>query len=186
MGRATLRSWTSLAEKKFMGSHKMFTLAALVTLTTGVMIARADKPDWVSGLKIFDSQPEPILVILVGGARGVERVRSVIPDERVIAESPGAFATVEERIIAANVDAASAPINQAGWIDREIELVAIRMGGDRRWEQNRNARRRGQGGAKSPEDEVRAAKIAELVQKPTLNAAEAMVLLQHMDQTGQF
>jgi hypothetical protein len=164
----------------------MFTLAVLLTFTTGVMIAAADKPDWVSGLEIFASEPEPILVILVGGTRGVERVRSVISDERVIAESPGAFAIVEERIIAADADAASGPINQAGWVDREIELVAIRMDGDRQWEQNRNAHRRGPGQAQSPEDEMKAAKIAELVQKPTLNAAEAMVLLQHMDQSGQF
>ena len=164
----------------------MFGLAAFVTFTTGVMIASAEKPDWVSELEIFDRHSDPILVVLVGGAGGVERVRSVIPDERVIAESPGAFALVEERIIAANAEAASGPINQAGWIDREIELVAIPMGADRRWEQSRSARRRGQAQGQSPEDEAKAAKIAELLQKPTLNAVEAMVLLQHMDQTGQF
>jgi hypothetical protein len=169
-----------------MGSKKWFGLAVFVTFTTGVMIASADKPDWVSQLDYFDNESDPILVVLVGGTRSVERVRSVIPDERVIAESPGAFAVVEERIIAADADAASGSINQAGWIDREIELIAIPMDGGRQWERNRNAGSRRRGGSESPEDAEKAARIAELVQKPTLNAAEAMVLLQHMDQTGQF
>lgn len=149
-----------------------------------VLLMTSKPGDWLPQLSDFFEPPDPVLVVIVGSTELVDSVRKVISAERIIADTGDAFALVDRRIVAANPDAASGPINELGWIHREIELVAVPMNGGRRWEKNRHRERPGKN--KSAEDEEMAALIANLVRKPTLNASEAGLLLRHMDATGQF
>jgi nucleoside-diphosphate-sugar epimerase len=72
----------------------------------------------------------------------------------------------------------------ADQIERDIEIVSVVTDGGRRWEENRHTNRRDQ--SMTPEDKAKAEKIASLINKPTLSQGEAMLVLQHMDATGQF
>ena len=168
-----------------MNARLLMSLAAIVTFGIGMLVLTCD-PD-LSRLPIPESlrfTQEPVLVILVGSPENVRRIREVIPAERVLAEAPGAFATAEDRIIAASAEAAGAPINALDWIDRELEIVAVPMDGGRRWEQNRG--KRGGQSKMSAEDQARTDKLAKLATRPSLTIAEATALLMHMDATGQF
>ncbi len=153
--------------------------AAILVLAIGIFLATSDSSDFPS-FGFFEE--DPILVVLVGEARHVDLVRGAIDPGRILVDTPDAFALAEERVIAVDADAASVPIEAAGWLDREIEIVAIPMDGGRQWDRRRRT------GSKdlTEEEQKRAEKIAELLKKPTLNPIEATVLLQHMDRTGQF
>ncbi len=167
----------------------LITFTAIITFGIGMLIATADVPRWFSEIDwLAGPGSEPVLVVLVGTRNNLKNVRAAISDERVIAETADAFALVEERIVAASAEAATAPLNLAGWVDREIELVAVPMDGGRKWASNRS--RAGKGGSSgasgATDDPEKAARIAELMSKPTLTSGEAMTLLRHMDATGQF
>jgi hypothetical protein len=161
-----------------MKKARIVTAATLSTFALGLVYSA-----WSSGW-MSKGGGEPILVILVGDRVGVELVRRVISSERIVSESPGAFAMAENRIIAANAESAAEPINAMGWTDRKIELVGVEMDGGRRWERGRA--RRGSEPEAADTDPAKAERIAELMNKPTLNAFEAATLLRHMDATGQF
>lgn len=152
--------------------------ATLATFAVGLAFSI-----WSGGWTSEEAQ-EPILVVLVGGQDAVATVRSVISNERVVSDAPDAFVLVEERIIAANLDAASVPINEMGWTHRRIELVGVVMDSGRNWERER-VRRAGPSGGQA-EDPAGAEKIAQLMSKPSLSAFEAAAVLRHMDATGQF
>ena len=120
----------------------------------------------------------------MGSKAGVKSVRAAVDDDRVVAETEGAFALRSRRIVAANAEAASGPINTMGWIDKEIELVAVPMGRGHKWEKNRHKDKDAEG--KDGGDPEHAERIATLMGKPTLTSGEAMAVLSHMDKTGQF
>jgi hypothetical protein len=150
-----------------------------------LLLLLTSKPgDWLPSLSDFFEPPEPVLVVIVGNSDLVDSVRKVISPERIIADTGDAFALVDRRVVAANSDAASGPINQLNWIHREIELVAVPMDGGRQWEKTRHQGRKAK--TMSDEDREMAERIANLVRKPTLTAADAGLLLRHMDATGQF
>lgn len=173
----TLRSGAAAAEEQGMKRALAAVAAAVLVIVLALLASRSFG---FQGLGLFEQ--DPILVVLVGELRHVELVRKAIAKERIIVDTPAAFATAEERIIAVDAASASVPINQAGWSDREIEIVAIPMDSARNWQRARRSGSR----SMSEQERKQAKKIAELMQKPTLNALEAIVLLQHMDQTGQF
>ena len=79
-----------------MKKARIVTAATLSTFALGLVYSA-----WSSGW-MSKGGGEPILVILVGDRVGVELVRRVISSERIVSESPGAFAMAENRIIAAN------------------------------------------------------------------------------------
>lgn len=113
-------------------------------------------------------EPEPVLVLLVGDAPAVTRVRATISSDRVVAETSRAFALREGRIVAANPEAAGDPLNAAGWAHRPIELWSARA-----------ARRRTREPAPRAESQS-GPTLAELARKPTLTPAEAVAALRLM------
>jgi hypothetical protein len=167
-----------------MRSGYMMSMSAISVGGILLLLLTSKPSDWLPQLSDFISKPEPVLVVIVGNEDLVHSVRKVISPERIIADTGDAFALVDRRIIAADSDAASGPINQLGWIHREIELVAVPMGGGRRWEKTRHQGRNDKN--MSEEQKAQAELIANLVRKPTLNASEASTLLRHMDSAGQF
>jgi hypothetical protein len=88
-------------------------------------------------------------------------VRSVIPSERIVAETVGAFAVRERRLVASSFDAVGPVLVAAGWGDAPLEIVALR------------ARVPVQRLAVDPVD-----RVSELMNKPTLDLLEARALLQ--------
>ncbi len=159
-------------------------MSAIAAFGIGVLLLTSKPADWMPKLSDFITPPDPVLVVIVGSTDLVNSVRRAISPDRIIADTGDAFALVDRRIIAADADAASGPINQLGWIDQQFELVAVPMNGGRQWEQNRH--RRPSDKTQSDEDRKRADQIAQLMRKPTLNAAEAGMLLRHLDASGQF
>ena len=159
-------------------------MSAIAAFGIGVLLLVSKPADWLPQLSDFIKPAEPVLVVIVGSPNLVDSVRQAVSSDRIVADTGDAFALVDRRVIAASADAASGPINRLGWIDREIEVVSAATNGGRNWEENRH---KGRGAENlSAEDREKADQIAKLVQKPRLNAAEAGILLQHMDATGQF
>ncbi len=113
---------------------------------------------------------EPVLVIFVADAKAVASVRAAVADERVVAESPNAFALSEGRIIAEGGDAASEILSLAGWVDRDLKLMRVRK---RASPSPLGAGGSGQQGSASGE-------LAELLSKDKLTYAEASQLLDHI------
>ena len=162
----------------------IMSMSAIAVFGILVLLMTSKPGDWLPKLSDFIKPPDPVLVVIVGSTELVDSVRKVIASERIVADTGDAFALVDRRIIAADSDAASGPINELGWIHREIELVAVPTGGGRKWEKNRHQARKPKN--LSEEDQEKAELIANLIRKPTLNASEAGLLLRHMDATGQF
>jgi hypothetical protein len=112
---------------------------------------------------LFATPPtEPVLILLVGSDESVDLVRKAVDPERIVASTPHAFAVADGHVVAADVEAASDPLNAAGWGDRPIEI----LGPD--------------AGARPVASETQPT-IAELAKKPTLSAGEAMRLLDQMN-----
>ena len=65
----------------------------------------------------------PVTVMLVGNRESVAAIREAVHPDRIVASTPDGFALIEGRIIATSVEAASRPLNKAGWADRQIEIV---------------------------------------------------------------
>lgn len=165
----------------------IMSMSAIAVFGIMLLLLTSKPGDWLPSLDFFIKPPDPVLVVIVGNEDLVDSVRKVISPERIIADTGSAFALVDKRIIAANSDAASGPINELGWIHRKIELVAVPTGLGRRWEKNRHqGRNRRKSKNLSDEDKEKAELIANLIRKPTLTAGEAGMLLRHMDSTGQF
>ncbi len=66
---------------------------------------------------------EPVTVMLVGDPESVAEIRDAVDPDRIVASTPQAFALIEGRIIATSIEAASRPLNQAGWASRSIEIA---------------------------------------------------------------
>jgi hypothetical protein len=110
---------------------------------------------------------EPILVFFVSTPKAVAAVRSIIADDRVLAESPRAFALKEGRIIADSRDSAGDIVSAAGWVNRELKLMSI-------------SRKEPVKEPSAEDGGLPPGKLAELMQKDTLSYGEAMMLLDHI------
>ncbi len=102
------------------------------TLVGGLLLLLLWLADWdtirLQAASWFDAgvelnADEPITVMLVGDAERVAAIRDAVDPDRIVASTPDAFALVEGRIIATSVEAASRPLNQAGWASRSVEIV---------------------------------------------------------------
>ncbi|MFT5441873.1 MAG: hypothetical protein ACI8W3_000915 [Myxococcota bacterium] len=167
-----------------MPNQLLMAMTTIIVFGLGMLAYTSQPAEWIPGIVAMIDPPEPVLVVVVGNRVLVQSVRRAISPDRIAADGVDAFALVDRRVIAANAEAASDPINQLGWIDDPIEMVSVVTDGGRRWEENRrqNAGDRGM----SEEQRQQAAQIANLMNKPSLNAAQANMVLQHMDTTGQF
>jgi hypothetical protein len=137
----------------------------LLAVTVGAMVHLFSSPvveSWLESPWSLGDLPEPVLVVVVGDAARLERVRAAIPDERIRTESAGAFAVAGGRIIAESFDAAGPVLTDAGWVDRKVEIVAP-------------GRERAEAGSTAAPD-----RYAELLAKPTLTLAEARSALRFL------
>ncbi len=131
----------------------------------------ADQPDWAQdALAWIEPSPEPVLVLLVKRRDHVAAVRASVDPERVVAATDDAFALREGRVIATSPEAASEPVNLAGWVDRPIELWTARSA--RSLRPVRDEEGRGEEGGEPD--------IAALAAKETLTPTEAMALIEHL------
>jgi hypothetical protein len=101
---------------------------------------------------------DPVLVIVVGEAARVDLVRNAVDRERIVCETANAFALRERRIIAASFEEVGPMLMEAGWRDDPLEIVTPRP-------------------ASTHSEADQASKIADLMNKPTLNALEARMAL---------
>ncbi len=108
----------------------------------------------------WPSKPEakPVLIVVVGNAARVDLVRNAVDRERIICETADAFALRERRIIAGSFEEVGPMLMRAGWRDDPLEIVTLLP-------------------ASTPSPTARASKIAELMNKPTLNILEAKMVL---------
>jgi len=149
------------------GNTFLASATAMIVFAGGLFIA-LERPSWVP---LLGAKPEPVLVFLVGDRRGVEVMRRAVDPARIVAESPDAIALVEGRMVATTPEAVSAPLMQAGWQDREIELLKV--------PRNDGLRRPSRGGTAG--DDPRMAKLVELMNKPELSQGGALFVLQAMN-----
>jgi hypothetical protein len=105
-----------------------------------------------------------VLVIVVRSSADLEALRAVVPAERILARSPGAFALADGRIFATGVEAAGRPLSELGWAERRIEIVDSALV---------------RAGAAAPGDAPRDPALA-LAQKGSLSPGEALALMNHM------
>lgn len=163
-------------------------MSAIAAFGIGALLITAEPSAWISTARNIISPDDPVLVVIVGSRERVGSVRAAVSRDRIVADTGDAFALVGRRVIAASAEAASGPINLLGWIDDPFDLVSVSSAGGRAWEQNRHSSKKGGRLNRSLSDEEReqAALIDSLVNKPTLTASEAGMLLRHMDSTGQF
>lgn len=144
---------------------------ATVILLFAVLFLALERPGWLPDA-LAAPESERVLVFLVGDRADVERVRQAVDATRVVYASDDALALVEGRIVATDAAAASAPVNQAGWRDRRLEIFHVE---------------RADPFARRPDDEKvaevdpeRLARLRALVQKPTLTYGEQIFVLQAM------
>lgn len=152
----------------------------VAALVVGASSAAAfDWPQWASALQ---GDEERVLVFLVGSRERVADVRASVDPDRIVVETPDAIALREGRIVATDVDAVPGPYTQAGWMEREIEIMNLQRV---EWWKGSSARRRRAPHAAAA-DPARMARIQELLQKGTLSAGEQLFLLQAMNDGIEF
>lgn len=108
--------------------------------------------------RLTKPEAEPVLVVVVGEAARVDLVRKAVDRQRILHEAEDAFALRERRIIAASFDQVGPLLMAAGWRDDPLEIVTLRPTP-----------------TGSPADQ--ADKLADLMNKPTLNLVEARMAL---------
>ena len=122
----------------------------------------------MTGFDVLRGDTEtPVLLIVVGTTDNVERVREAMPDAQIVHESADAFALAGGRIVANRVENASLALNEAGWADRELEILAPR---------HLRPTRPQIAGPLDPNTNPNdgGASLAQLSAKPTLNPGEAI------------
>lgn len=116
-----------------------------------------------------------VLVFVVPAEENVHRIRSAVRNDRLVWEGEAGFALVGERVVTSSLDRAGDVIEEAGWIDRPIQVVTLEADMSERDEsepQDRNSPR---------SREERLARLRDLVHKPTLTRGEQLFVLQAMN-----
>ena len=108
-------------------------------------------------------EEKPVLVIDVREPSRAAAVRAAISSERVVAESKHGFALRERRLVVSSLEEAGEILGSVGWEDTNLRIL--------RFEPVRDRGDRGEG----RRADVR--RLAELMQKPTLNYFEAQQAL---------
>ncbi len=142
-------------------------LALLVAITIGVFEGRE-----VTARLGMSQQAAPVLVFAVSKAKNLARLRSVVEPDRIVGESDAGMALAGGRLYVTDVSAAGPLINEAGWVERPIEIVTLGEDGEGEGGD-------GSGSGASPEE--RLARLRSLVNKPTLTRGEQIFVLQAMN-----
>jgi hypothetical protein len=114
---------------------------------------------WVKSLG--SSETPSVLVLLVADRSGVAAVGAAVDPVRILAQTPDAIVLREGRVVATGPEAVAAPLVEAGFADRSLELWAA-------------APAEGWRGHEPVEDER---SLATLASKPTLAPGEVIALL---------
>jgi hypothetical protein len=135
----------------------------LVGLCLGLMLGwllwsehEPEIPKWTGTPKGADA----VLVIVVETQQNLEVVRRSVSPSRVVASSRGGLAITPQRVVVTSLEHAGELLTTAGWPDRPLEIVDIR----------RQSRK------DDPVDQ-RLARIASLLNEPTLTRGEARLIL---------
>jgi hypothetical protein len=114
---------------------------------------------WVKSLG--SSETPSVLVLLVADRSGVAAVGAAVDPVRILAQTPDAIVLREGRVVATGPEAVAAPLVEAGFADRSLELWAA-------------APAEGWRGHEPVEEER---SLATLASKPTLAPGEVIALL---------
>ncbi len=115
------------------------------------------------------TQTQPSVMVVVVGTRGrVASVRAAVSDDRIMAASEDGFALQGRRLIAVSLEDVGNLLMRAGWDDAPLEILTAARHG-RRGQRSRDPDRAAA--------EAEAAILADLMNKPSLNALEAQRLL---------
>ncbi len=161
---AALRLGLREADVKQMGSRPQILafaagfLVASLLAAAFVLTPRGGAERSLAWERLPRPRSEPVLIVVVGDAARVDLVRSAVDRERIIFETADAFALRERRIIAGSFEEVGPMLMRAGWRDDPLEIVTLRPPSTR-----------------SPT--AQANKIADLMNKPTLNIVEARMAL---------
>jgi hypothetical protein len=161
---AALRLTVRAADAKRMGSRPQVLAFAAGFLTASLLAAafvltpRGGAERELSWARPWRPEADPVLIVVVGDAARVDLVRNAVDRERIICQTVNAFALRERRIIAASFEEVGPMLMEAGWRDDPLEIVTSRPPSTR-------------------SDADQASKIADLMNKPTLNALEARMAL---------
>lgn len=161
---AALRLTLRTADAKSMGSRPQLLAFAAGFLTASLLAAafvltpRGGAAPELSWAQSWRPEAAPVLIVVVGDAARVDLVRNAVDRERIICETVSAFALRERRIIAASFGEVGPMLMEAGWRDDPLEIVTP-------------------GPPSTRSDPDQTSKIADLMNKPTLNALEARMAL---------
>ena len=109
------------------------------------------------------AEEKPVLVIDVREPSRAAAVRAAISSERVVAESEHGFALRERRLVVSSLEEAGEILGSAGWEDADLQIL--------RFEPVRDREDQDEG------PQANTQRLAELMQKPTLNYFEAQQVL---------
>lgn len=116
------------------------------------------------------TEKDPVLVFVIPSIENARRVRAAIAPERIAWQSDKGLALVGGRVVSLNLDDAGDLIEEAGWIDRPIQIVRLE---DPEAEED--------GELEAGSREARLARLRSLVNKPTLSRGEQMFVLMAMN-----
>ena len=161
---AALRLTLRAADAIRMGSRPQLLAFAAGFLTASFLAAAFVLTPWGGAEREFSwtqswrPEADPVLIVVVGDAARVDLVRNAVDRERIVCETVNAFALRERRIVAASFGEVGPMLMEAGWRDEPLEIVTP-------------------GPPPTRSDANQASKIADLMNKPTLNALEARMAL---------
>jgi len=155
-----------------MGSLSLSATMAAVVFGVGLVLASGGVSVPVSCSGLVASEP-PVLVVVLGSRDAVDDVRRALRPEHIVADSGGAVAVAGGRILAADLAAASEPLNRAGWADRPVEILRVRP---------RDPRPGSAVGSETAPAPGSAEHLAALVQKPTLSRGEQLAVLRALNE----
>jgi len=119
---------------------------------------------------------EPVMVFVIPNLDDARRVRSAIRPERIKWQGKQGLALTGGRVVALDLGNAGVVINEAGWVDRPIQIVRLdhpeSMAGDPGQDTT-------QAGAGSRE--ARLIRLRSLVGQPTLSRSEQLFVLTAMN-----
>ena len=160
--------------KKFrLSPLQLLTLILVAFVGSGLYL---EKEGVFSGLRssgqALGVSEKPIEVFLVGSPAGVEEVRRSVDSSRVRAHSADAIALAEGRIFAAHPAAVGRVLKEAGWIDRELEILTAA---------NADAKRQQGQKQVALQRQDKKSRLNALSKKKTLTAGEQILVLRAMN-----
>jgi len=120
-------------------------------------------------------EEDPVMVFVIPDLNNARTVRAAIQPERIALQSKQGLALIGGRVIALNLDDAGDVIEQAGWVERPIQIVRLE-------DPNTDEATGEDGEPVDPADRAaRQERLRSLVSKPTLTRGEQMFVLSAMN-----